>query len=43
VLITPHLASVAIPSSAAKQIAENIMSASQGRALNNVVDLSRGY
>jgi glyoxylate/hydroxypyruvate reductase len=43
VLITPHLASVAIPSSAAKQIAENVMSASQGRALNNVVDLSRGY
>jgi glyoxylate/hydroxypyruvate reductase A len=43
VLITPHLASVAIPSSAAKQIAENILSASRGEALGNLIDLSRGY
>ena len=43
VLITPHLASVAIPSSAARQIAENILSASRGGPLSNVIDLSRGY
>lgn len=43
VLITPHLASVAIPSSAARQIAENIVNASVGEALTNVIDLSRGY
>jgi glyoxylate/hydroxypyruvate reductase A len=43
VLITPHLASVAIPSSAARQIAENIGKASRGEPLNNLIDLSRGY
>lgn len=43
VLITPHLASVAIPSSAAKQVAENIVSASLGEPLTNLIDLSRGY
>jgi glyoxylate/hydroxypyruvate reductase A len=43
VLITPHLASVAIPSSAAAQIAENILSVSQGRPLTHLIDLSRGY
>lgn len=43
VLITPHLASVAIPSSAAKQIAENILRASRGEPLSNLIDLSRGY
>jgi glyoxylate/hydroxypyruvate reductase A len=43
VLITPHLASVAIPSSAAKQIAQNILNASQGKPLTNLIDLSRGY
>ena len=43
VLITPHLASVAIPSSAAKQIAQNIVSASNGGPLSNLIDLSRGY
>ena len=43
VLITPHLASVAIPSSAARQIAQNLVSASVGDPLVNVVDLSRGY
>lgn len=43
VLITPHLASVAIPSSAARQIAENIHRASAGEPLENLIDLSRGY
>jgi glyoxylate/hydroxypyruvate reductase A len=43
VLITPHLASVAIPSSAATQIARNIANASAGKALENLIDLSRGY
>ena len=43
VLITPHLASVAIPSSAAKQIAQNIVSASLSEPLTNLIDLSRGY
>jgi len=43
VLITPHLASVAIPASAAGQVIENIRAASAGGALRHVVDLSRGY
>jgi glyoxylate/hydroxypyruvate reductase A len=43
VLITPHLASVAIPSSAAEQIAANILRASHGEPLTNLIDLSRGY
>lgn len=43
VLITPHVASVAIPSSAAEQIARNIVSASLGRPLTHRVDRSRGY
>jgi glyoxylate/hydroxypyruvate reductase A len=43
VLITPHLASVAIPSSSARQIADNIVRVSQGEAPANQVDPSRGY
>ncbi|WP_428851515.1 2-hydroxyacid dehydrogenase [Imbroritus primus] len=43
VLITPHLASVAIPSSAATQIAENIMRVSAGQAPENIIDPARGY
>ncbi len=43
VLITPHLASVAIPGSAAKQIAGNLVSVMQGGALTSRVDLRRGY
>lgn len=43
VLITPHLASVAIPSSAATQIAENIMRVSAGEAPENIIDPARGY
>jgi hypothetical protein len=34
---------VAIPSSAAEQIAANILSASQGGPLASLIDLTRGY
>ncbi|XAH24860.1 glyoxylate/hydroxypyruvate reductase A [Xylophilus sp. GW821-FHT01B05] len=43
VLITPHLASVAIPSSSAKQIAANILRVSAGELPHNIIDPSRGY
>jgi len=43
VLITPHLASVAIPDSAAAQIAENIERVARGEAPVNRVDPRRGY
>lgn len=43
VLITPHLASVAIPASAAKQIADNLKRVMQGEPLTDQVDLGRGY
>lgn len=43
VLITPHLASVAIPASAAKQIAANLVRVSNGDDLTSQVDLRRGY
>lgn len=43
VLITPHLASVAIPSSSASQIAANILRITAGASPENIVDPSRGY
>ena len=43
VLITPHLASVAIPSSAARQIAENIVRVSGNESPDNTIDPARGY
>lgn len=43
VLITPHLASVAIPASAALQVAENIQRAACGEAVSNQVFPERGY
>lgn len=43
VLITPHLASVALPRSAAQQIAENIRRVRSGREVLNRVDPRRGY
>lgn len=43
VLVTPHLASVAIPASAARQIAENIQRVRAGHAPAQRVDLIRGY
>ncbi|MFC5068667.1 2-hydroxyacid dehydrogenase [Flaviflagellibacter deserti] len=43
VLITPHLASIALPSSAAPQIAENIRRVRIGEKLDFCVDVKRGY
>lgn len=43
VLITPHLASVAIPRSAARQIAENIRRIRSGAEVLHRVDPRRGY
>ena len=43
VLITPHLASVAIPASAAQQVAENIQRAARGEPVTNQVFPARGY
>lgn len=43
VLVTPHLASVAIPKSAAAQIAENIRRVKAGQEVLNKVDPKRGY
>lgn len=43
VLITPHLASVALPGSAARQIGENVRRLRSGRELLSCVDPRRGY
>lgn len=43
VLVTPHLASIAIPATAAPQIAENIRRADAGEQVLNRVDPKRGY
>lgn len=43
VLITPHLASVALPKSSAPQIATNIRATQTGQALVNAVSRVRGY
>ncbi|WP_312467128.1 glyoxylate/hydroxypyruvate reductase A [Pseudescherichia sp.] len=43
VLITPHLASVAIPASAAQQVAENIQRAARGEPVIHQVFPARGY
>ncbi|MFN3525951.1 MAG: NAD(P)-dependent oxidoreductase, partial [Paracoccus sp. (in: a-proteobacteria)] len=43
VLITPHLASVALPASAAAQIAANIRAIRDGDTLANEVSRLRGY
>lgn len=43
VLITPHLASVALPKSAAPQIAANIRAVQNGQELANAVSRLRGY
>jgi glyoxylate/hydroxypyruvate reductase A len=42
-MITPHLASTALPNSAAPQIVENIRNVRDGRAIRNRVDTQRGY
>jgi glyoxylate/hydroxypyruvate reductase len=43
VVMTPHAASITIPSSAAPQVVENIRRARDGRELLNLVDFSAGY
>lgn len=43
VLITPHLASVAIPASAAQQIADNIRRLERGEPVQHRIDPARGY
>lgn len=43
VLITPHLASVAIPASAAQQVADNIQRAARGEPVTGQVFPARGY
>lgn len=43
VLITPHLASVALPSSSSEQIAVNILRVSAGESPDHVIDPARGY
>ncbi len=43
VLITPHLASVALPASAAQQVAENIQRAARGEPVTHRVFPARGY
>ncbi|MHC8287204.1 2-hydroxyacid dehydrogenase [Pseudomonas sp. XS1P51] len=43
VLITPHLASVAIPTTAAAQVADNIQRLARGEPVLHRVDPARGY
>ena len=43
ILMTPHAASITIPSSAAPQVVENLRRARSGRPPINLVDLSAGY
>ncbi len=43
VILTPHAASITIPSSAAPQVVENIHRAREGRPLINLVDFAAGY
>jgi glyoxylate/hydroxypyruvate reductase A len=43
VLITPHAASITLPTTAAESIAESIRRLGRGEALENVVDFERGY
>ncbi|MEM7225367.1 MAG: glyoxylate/hydroxypyruvate reductase A [Pseudomonadota bacterium] len=43
VLMTPHIASITVPDSAAKTVVEGIRRFEAGKALDNVVDLDHGY
>jgi len=43
VTVTPHMASLTVPSSASEFIAENVRLIEQGKAPLNTVDLDRGY
>jgi len=43
IIITPHIASVTNPRSAALQVVENYHRAVQGEQLSNLVDRQKGY
>ena len=43
ILVTPHVAGITSPATAAAQIADNIARAMDGRPMHNEVDLGRGY
>jgi glyoxylate/hydroxypyruvate reductase A len=43
VMITPHLASIALPRSGARQVADNLRRLASGEALLNQVEGTRGY
>ncbi len=43
VVMTPHAASITIPSSVAQQVVENLRRLRQGAPLQNLVDFSAGY
>jgi glyoxylate/hydroxypyruvate reductase len=43
VTVTPHMASLTVPSSAAEYVAENIRRVERGEAPRNIVDPSKGY
>jgi glyoxylate/hydroxypyruvate reductase A len=43
VVMTPHAASITIPSSAARQVVENIRRARTRQPLINLVDFAAGY
>jgi glyoxylate/hydroxypyruvate reductase len=43
VVMTPHAASITVPTSAAPQVVENLRRARSGRPLINVVDFGAGY
>ena len=43
VLVTPHIASLTLPETAAESVVENLQRLRRGEPLKNVVDLSRGY
>lgn len=43
ILITPHIAGITSPATAAPQVAQNIRRAMEGRPLLNEVDRSKGY
>ncbi|MGB6103357.1 MAG: glyoxylate/hydroxypyruvate reductase A [Pusillimonas sp.] len=43
VIVTPHMATMAMPATIVRQIAQNITRLQTGQPLRNIVDLSRGY
>jgi glyoxylate/hydroxypyruvate reductase len=43
VILTPHIASMTIPDSAAEAVVDNIRRLRAGQPLENVVDIARGY